>query len=55
MVALKGKPDISDQINKKIIAPLANANKLSDFPDFNDPASGYAISRQLMFRVRGYF
>jgi type I restriction enzyme M protein len=37
MVALKGKPDIGDLINKKIIAPLANANKLSDFPDFNDP------------------
>jgi type I restriction enzyme M protein len=36
MVALKGKPDIGDQINKKIIAPLANANQLSDFPDFND-------------------
>ncbi len=36
MVALKGKPDIGDQINKKIIAPLANTNKLSDFPDFND-------------------
>ena len=36
MVALKGKSDIGDQINKKIIAPLANANKLSDFPDFND-------------------
>src|SRR5256712_9553419 len=36
MVAFKGKPDIGDQINKKIIAPLANANKLSDFPDFND-------------------
>src|ERR1700681_3712497 len=36
MVALKGKPDIGDQINKKIIGPLANANKLSDFPDFND-------------------
>ena len=35
MVALKGKPDIGDQINKKIIAPLANANKLSDMPDFN--------------------
>jgi hypothetical protein len=32
MVALKGKPDIGDQINKKIIAPLANANKLSDMP-----------------------
>jgi len=38
MVALKGKPDISDQINKRIIAPLANANKLSDMPDFNDAA-----------------
>ena len=36
LVALKGKPDIGDQINKKIIAPLANANKLSDLPDFND-------------------
>ena len=38
MVALKGKPDIGDQINKKIIAPLAKTNKLSDFPDFNDAA-----------------
>jgi len=38
MVALKGKPDIGDQINKRIIAPLANANKLSDMPDFNDAA-----------------
>ena len=36
MVALKGKPDIGDQINKKIIAPLAEDNKLSDLPDFND-------------------
>lgn len=36
MVALKGKPDIGDQINKKIIAPLVNANKLSDMPDFYD-------------------
>ncbi len=36
MIALKGKSDIGDQINKKIIAPLANANKLSDMPDFND-------------------
>lgn len=36
MVALKGKPDIGDQINKKIIGPLVNANKLSDMPDFND-------------------
>jgi len=38
MVALKGKTDIGDQINKKIIGPLANANKLSDMPDFNDPS-----------------
>jgi type I restriction enzyme M protein len=40
MVALKGKPDIGDQINKKIIAPLAGANQQlsqADFPDFNDP------------------
>ena len=36
LVALKGKSDIGDQINKKIIAPLANANKLSDMPDFNE-------------------
>ena len=36
MVALKGKTDIGDQINKKIIAPIAEANKLSDMPDFND-------------------
>lgn len=37
MVALKGKPTIGDDINKQIIAPLANANKLSSMPDFNDP------------------
>ena len=40
MVAWKGKSDIGDQINKKIIAPLAAANQQlsqSDFPDFNDP------------------
>ncbi len=36
MVALKGKADIGDQINKKIVAPLAAANRLSDLPDFND-------------------
>jgi len=39
MVALKGKPDIGDQINKKIIGPLANANRLSDMPDFNEPVA----------------
>jgi type I restriction-modification system DNA methylase subunit len=36
MMALKGRTDIGDQINKKIIAPLATANKLSGFPDFDD-------------------
>jgi len=40
MIALKGKSDIGDQINKNIIAPLVEANSrlsLSDFPNFNDP------------------
>ena len=37
MVALKGKSDIGDQINKKIVEPLASANKLTGMPDFNDP------------------
>ncbi len=36
MVALKGKPDIGDQINKKIINPIKEANRLSDMPDFDD-------------------
>lgn len=50
MIALKGKPDIGDQINKKIIGPLANANRLSDMPDFNDPSklgSGSEIVERL--------
>ena len=38
MVALKGQPGIGNQINMKILAPLAAANRLSDMPDFNDPA-----------------
>jgi type I restriction enzyme M protein len=50
MVVLKGKPDIGDQINKKIIAPLANANKLSDMPDFNDVSSSAAASLALKSR-----
>lgn len=36
MVALKGKPSIGDDINKKVLGPLAQANKLSDMPDFDD-------------------
>jgi len=40
MVALKGKNDIGDKINKQIIGPLTDKNERlarSDFPDFNDP------------------
>jgi type I restriction enzyme M protein len=40
MIALKGKPDIGDRINKNIIQPLVDSNSRlskSDFPDFNDP------------------
>jgi len=38
MVALKGKTTIGDDINKKIVAPIANANKLSRtaLPHFDD-------------------
>ncbi len=39
MIKLKGQADIGDQINKKIIAPLAEANNLRgviDQTDFND-------------------
>jgi predicted metal-dependent hydrolase len=43
MVALKGQSDIGDQINKKILGPLAQANKLSDMPDFNDPNRRYLL------------
>jgi type I restriction enzyme M protein len=37
MTLLKGKSDIGDQINKKIVGPLKEANNLSDMPDFDDP------------------
>ena len=36
MVALKGSAHIGDDINKKILGPLAKANQLADMPDFND-------------------
>ncbi|MEA9607516.1 N-6 DNA methylase [Xanthomonas campestris pv. plantaginis] len=36
MVALKGKSDIGDQINKKIIRPLEDANRLRIKADFDD-------------------
>ncbi len=38
MVALKGKSDIGDKINTKIVGPLFTANRLADPPDFNDPS-----------------
>ncbi len=38
MVALKGKSDIGDQINKKIVRPLEEANGLRIKADFNDDA-----------------
>src|SRR5699024_12721729 len=34
MVALKGTTDIGDQINKKIIGTIAEANQLTDMPVF---------------------
>ena len=37
MVDLKGKPSIGEDINKKIIGPISEANKLSGMPDFDDP------------------
>ena len=36
MVALKGSPTIGDDINKKIIGPIKDANQLSEMPDFNN-------------------
>ena len=50
MVALKGRSDIGDQINKKVIGPLASANKLSDFPDFND-ASKLGSGKEMVDRL----
>lgn len=52
MVALKGTPDIGDQINKKIIAPLAKANKLSqaEMPDFNS-AEKLGTGKELVDRL----
>lgn len=50
MLALKGKSDIGDQINKKIIGPLASANKLSDMPDFND-ATKLGTGKEMVDRL----
>jgi type I restriction enzyme M protein len=50
MVALKGKPDIGDQINKKILGPLATANKLEAMPDFND-ATKLGTGKEMVDRL----
>ena len=50
MVALKGKSDIGDQINKRVISPLVKANKLSDMPDFND-ATKLGTGREMVDRL----
>lgn len=53
MVALKGKPDIGDQINKTIIAPLAEANQQlsqADFADFND-ATKLGTGKEMVDRL----
>ena len=53
MAALKGKPDIGDLINKKIIAPLASANEqlnLADMPDFND-ATKLGTGKEMVERL----
>jgi type I restriction enzyme M protein len=50
MVALKGASDIGDKINKLIIQPLADANQLSDMPDFND-ASKLGSGKEMVDRL----
>ncbi|WP_338638840.1 type I restriction-modification system subunit M [Burkholderia pyrrocinia] len=53
MVALKGDKEIGDKINKKIIAPLVEANEqlsLSDFPDFND-ATKLGTGKEMVDRL----
>jgi type I restriction enzyme M protein len=36
MVALKGNPEIGDKVNKLIFEKIRDANKMTDFADFND-------------------
>ncbi len=50
MVALKGKPDIGNQINKKVIARLVEKNKLYIEADFND-ANKLGSGKELVERV----
>jgi type I restriction enzyme M protein len=50
MVALKGSTHIGDDINKKILGPLAKANQLADMPDFND-ATKLGSGQELVDRL----
>jgi type I restriction enzyme M protein len=50
MVALKGTSNIGDDINKKILGPLAKANSLSDMPDFAD-ATKLGSGKELVDRL----
>ncbi|MEM7536018.1 MAG: N-6 DNA methylase [Chloroflexota bacterium] len=50
MVALKGSKDIGDQINKRVIAPLARDNRLASMPDFND-ASKLGSGKEMVDRL----
>jgi type I restriction enzyme M protein len=36
MVVLIGNTEIGDKINKQVLNPIKEANKLTEFPDFND-------------------
>lgn len=36
MVDLIGNPEIGDKVNKQILNPIKEANRLNEFPDFND-------------------
>lgn len=45
MVALKGKPDIGDQVNKKIIAPLAMPTSCPTSPTSTTPPDSAAARR----------
>jgi len=50
MVALKGKPDIGDQINRKIVGPIATAAHLSEIPDFDD-ANKLGTGKEMVDRL----
>jgi type I restriction enzyme M protein len=50
MVALKGKSDIGDQINKRVLQPLAAANDLSEMPDFAD-ATKLGSGKEMVDRI----